>query len=393
MRNVTGQVARGDDFFDRESEQARYWRDLETDNLLLLAPRRVGKTSLMQRMRETAADHGYQAVFLDVSDAGDESAFVRRLYTTVLESDLGEGLWNRVKDSWLGKTITRVKKIGGAGFSIEFDAAGSTDWTRLGRELADALSQLDGRWLIQIDELPVFVLKLLQINHDAGRIQAREFLYWMRRLRLDYPKVRWMLAGSIGLDTVAARLNMADVVNDLHIVQLDAYAPAAAHGLLLALSREYQIDLSEPVRNHILTRVGWPVPYYLQLIFHELRNLDEAWPITAVQVDNAVERLLDPARRNYFDYWRQRLHDELGRPDSDHAIVLLNAVCRDPGGVSRDTLSQTLAPHVDDADARADKLRYLLDVLQGDGYLVEYEKRWRFRFPLLREFWLLRVAP
>ncbi|MDQ3773238.1 MAG: hypothetical protein M3461_02095 [Pseudomonadota bacterium] len=47
MRNMTGPVVRGEDFFDREHEQARFWRDLETDNLLLLAPRRVGKTSLM----------------------------------------------------------------------------------------------------------------------------------------------------------------------------------------------------------------------------------------------------------------------------------------------------------------------------------------------------------
>lgn len=47
MNNVTGQVARGDDIFDRETEQVRYRRDLETDNLLLLASRRVSKTSLM----------------------------------------------------------------------------------------------------------------------------------------------------------------------------------------------------------------------------------------------------------------------------------------------------------------------------------------------------------
>ena len=53
MRNVAGQVVRGRDFFDRQSEMARFWRDLESDNLLLLAPRRVGKTSLMRKMVRT----------------------------------------------------------------------------------------------------------------------------------------------------------------------------------------------------------------------------------------------------------------------------------------------------------------------------------------------------
>jgi uncharacterized protein len=38
-------------------------------------------------------------------------------------------------------------------------------------------------------------------------------------------------------------------------------------------------------------------------------------------------------------------------------------------------------------------MRYLLDVLQNDGYLVEENKRWRFRSPLLREYWFRRIAP
>ena len=32
MRNITGAVAEGDDFFNRSNEMAVFWRDLETDN-------------------------------------------------------------------------------------------------------------------------------------------------------------------------------------------------------------------------------------------------------------------------------------------------------------------------------------------------------------------------
>jgi AAA+ ATPase superfamily predicted ATPase len=131
MKNVTGQVAQGADFFDRELEQTQYWSDLETDNLLLLAPRRVGKTSVMRRMQETSDEHGYSVVFVDVSDAGDEFAFTRRLYQAVLETDRGTGLWNRLKASWLADTVRRVKKVGGGGFSVEFDLGEVKDWSRL----------------------------------------------------------------------------------------------------------------------------------------------------------------------------------------------------------------------------------------------------------------------
>ena len=76
MRNMTGPVGAWQGFFDREREQARFWQDLETANLLLLAPRRVGKTSLMRRLGEAAPDNGFTAVLVDVSDAGGEAVFV-----------------------------------------------------------------------------------------------------------------------------------------------------------------------------------------------------------------------------------------------------------------------------------------------------------------------------
>lgn len=112
---MTGPVVRGEDFFDREREQIQYWRDLETDNLLLLAPRRVGKTSLMRRLGEAAPDKGYTAVFVDVSDAGGEAAFVGRLYQAVLETEASNPLWGQIEESWLGKLFRRVKKVSGAG--------------------------------------------------------------------------------------------------------------------------------------------------------------------------------------------------------------------------------------------------------------------------------------
>jgi hypothetical protein len=84
----------------------------------------------------------------------------------------------------------------------------------------------------------------------------------------------------------------------------------------------------------------------------------------------------------------------LGRADAESAIHLLNRCCYEPGGELRNTLSLSLAGRVADPDQRENKLRFLLDVLQNDGYLVESEReRWCFYSPLLRAFWMKRVAP
>jgi uncharacterized protein len=294
-----------------------------------------------------------------------------------------------MKDSWLGRTIQRVQKVGGYGFSVEFGAHEGS-WARQGEEFADALSRLEGRWLVQIDELPVFLLKRL-MPEESGRGRVREFLYWLRRVRQQFSGIRWFLAGSIGLDTVTARLNMADAINDLRIMTLGAFDAETADALLGQLANAYGISLSEEVRRHIVRRAGWPAPYYLQLIFHGLRTMKRA--PTVADVDAAIDDLLGPQHRNYFDYWRQRLFEELGTPDAQYAIALLNAACRMPSGASRTVLSHTLAASLADPRAREEKLRYVLDVLRNDGYLVETGNSWSFLFPLLREYWLRRVAP
>jgi hypothetical protein len=233
---------------------------------------------------------------------------------------------------------------------------------------------------------------MLNQADSAQRMRVREFLYWMRRLRLEYPSVRWMLAGSIGLDTVTARLNLADSINDLRIVTLGAYKPDTAHALLCALAETYAIEFSEPARQRLIDRIGWPIPYYLQLAFHELRGRDRNAPVTIDEVDQALETLLDPAHRAYFDFWRQRLHDELGHPDSEYALDVLAAVARDADGCTRETLAQILSGGISDPRERDSKLHYLLDVLRSDGYLVEHGGRWNFRFQLLRDYWRMRVA-
>ena len=107
-RNTVGPPVRGEDFFDREREQARIWRDLETDHLLLLAPRRVGKTSLMLRLCETAECHDFQAVYATVADVRDELEFVRRLYKVVLEGNPGGNILRRLQGSAVARFFRRL---------------------------------------------------------------------------------------------------------------------------------------------------------------------------------------------------------------------------------------------------------------------------------------------
>jgi len=395
VRNLIGSPVKGADFFNRSREQQELWDFLHRDHVLMLAPRRVGKTSLMRRLAVDGPDKGVHAVYCSAADAPDELRFIELLLTAITKVDAGLNALNTLRKSPVGKVLRRVKRVDVPGFGFELDSS-AADWAAIGEALTAALGRQSGQWLLLVDELPMFVLKLLRLAPDGSR--AREFLGWFRGLRqrsdLD-DGVRWLLAGSIGLDAVTARLNLGDTINDLHIYHLGPFSKVDADGLLRQLGTTHELLLADDVRSHMIRRVGWLIPYHLQLLFGQLRShcRDEECDASIESVDAAYEALLSPAHKSYFDYWRQRLHEELGKPDASFALTLLAAIARDESGVTRETLRGALSEHVEEPLARDEKLRYLLDVLEGDGYLIADAGRFRFRSPLVREFWVRRVLP
>jgi len=390
MRTVIGSPVEGEDFFDRESERRRMWRLLDSDSLLLLAPRRIGKTSLMRKLCAEAGDQGFRAFALSFAACPDELACVRELSKALAAAE--PTLVKSVQGTLKG-LLPSIKSLKLGPLGIELASGETADWRALGEALARSIGDLDSRWLIAVDEVPVFLLGLLKRNDGLERV--RGFLYWWRDLRQQHhADIRWILAGSIGLDTVAARHGIGDTVNDLVPAPLGAFDSETSDRFLAALAAGENIRLTRPVRKAIIAAIGWPVPYYLQILFDRLRDRveDGARPSTDL-VEQIFEELLLPAHKGYFDYWRQRLHDELGSPEDGQAVHLLSQCARDPTGASRETLSQALAEHIQDLEPREERLRYLLEVLESDGYLVMVDGRWRFRLELLRRYWLKRVAP
>jgi hypothetical protein len=386
MKISVGNPVEGEDFFDREQEQARAWRKLAGSHLLMLAPRRIGKTSLILRLCATARQHGRYAVHCSFAKCENESDCVREMFKALATEHTIEQRRKALFDK------IRSVKLGPLG--IDWHEARPESWREAGEELGKALADGDDDWLVCVDELPVFIINLLQ-QGDDGRRRARAFLYWLRDLRqTHYRRIKWLLAGSIGLDTLAARLGLSDTINDLEPFPLDAFSEESALRFLGELARSYAIDLDESLRAAIVRRVGWPVPYYLQLMFEHLREecVESGRAPDAAMVERVFEKLLGMGYRNHFDYWRQRLDEELGQPEAGHAARILTQICRSTAGNTRDNLAQAMAAAIGDPPARDKMLNYLLEVLTSDGYLIEREGRYAFRLEWLRVFWQRRLA-
>lgn len=389
--NIVGNVVQGADFFDRETELDNLWERLDTDHVLLLAPRRVGKTSLMYRVLDHAKRHEHLAAYMSVADINTEPQLIKRLLETAQQWSVGKRAVKALAKGPLGGLLKRIRKLGVAVVSVELADNAADQWAELGAAIVRALDGLDKRCILMVDELPIFVLSLLK--QDPTGVRARTFLNWFRQLRLDpsaNKRVRWLLAGSIGLDTVTQRFRLGDTINDLFLFnELGAFSPKIADELLTELGQTYHLRLSTEVKERIRAKVGWLIPFHLQLFFSKLRERREK-PSVA-EVDAVYEDLMKPVNKGYFDYWEQRLTEELGAPEDGHAKALLNAVAKNPEGEPLSVLQTVLGARVPEVEQRDRMLRYLIDVLESDGYWVLDGGRYRFRSSMLRDFWVRRI--
>ena len=85
MRNVTGPPVMGDDLYGRQQEIERLWARLDGgEHMLMLAPRRVGKTSLMLELhRDPYAN--WEVVYVDVKGGQGAADFVAHVLAALAD--------------------------------------------------------------------------------------------------------------------------------------------------------------------------------------------------------------------------------------------------------------------------------------------------------------------
>ncbi|MEZ0483545.1 AAA family ATPase [Fibrella aquatica] len=389
MRNRVGSPVEGEDFFGREVELITAWELLEAENhLLISAPRRVGKTSLVRHLVKDAEVRGWKALFVNVEGEDSEIGFVRQLV---------EGL--KEQKNWIGKAKdSTVKAVTNLLQSLEVevkaDDIGSVkvNWsqtkaTDLKVQLAELLRQM-GDGLIVIDELPVMLNRMA--NAENGKSRTESFLHWLRAFRqLPGIQVRWVFCGSIGLDSFTERLGVVKTINDLYDFPLGAFSSTTADLFLDELGKAEQIQLSPDVRQEIIRQVGWPLPYYLQLIFSKLKIIARSkGSQQAATIADVSSAFTQAANYSKLSTWLERLDEQLSLDDARLAKGLLDMLCRQEKGRKRAHIEQYLigSLHIP-IDLAKDSAAKLLKMLERDGYLVTEAGIYAFRSPLLRMFW------
>jgi len=351
----------------------------------MLAPRRIGKTWLLNKIGEDLTTEGWLCIKIDVEGMRTENEFLRALCNEIEKT---QALSTRVKAHFLQrfKQLTTHVQDGNLAAAI-----GDIDPREFLETLISSLNSEEKETLILIDEIALFIHEQAKSAPD----DARSLLYHLRKMQQAYPRVRWFLTGSVGLDIIARRHNMLGALLGIDSYPLEPFTPEAAKAYLDELSTSGQISypfsLDKEGFEYLAHQLGWLSPYYLRQIALQLRPTG---PVpdrkthalaTVEDIEKAFAHLLSPTQRIHFAAWEEHIDKNFNDLDTDRLRTILDIACNETNGEIEATFLTRFG--INGQALTRSGLRTLITSLETDGFLQKKDGRWRFRSGLLRRYW------
>jgi len=363
IKNITGTPAEGVDFFGRTKETEQAIELLEDgNNLILAAPRRVGKSSFARKLIEEMNSKGWKGHNLNLEKLYSESDFVRHF----LREIKGE--------NWWGKDIPEKFGISVKDFSIEFNKQKQDIYREIEKELPH-----NENTLIVLDELTVFFENALEEK------EVKKFLEWLRGLRQEsHSKIRWIFCSSISIEHFTHKQNLSHAINDFTPFKLAELKDDEPYKLIKALSDSKNIQFSDEHINYMLVKLAWHLPFFIQILFKEIVDLvRDGKELSNKTIDIAYHNLLSIDL--YFYRWTERL---ISYGDEKRlAHIILNELSRTNNGKRKNQLYDLVNSELNDAEKTDVVFKPLLNLLETDGYVINNNDKYSFRSPLLRDYW------
>jgi len=389
--NITiGNVVRGSNFFDRELLLEKLWGILETDSVLLAAPRRVGKTSIMHRIIDHPAGD-FVVLFLD----GQSYTTADDLVTDLI---IKAGELTGDTKGFIGKTFSKVQKnleeiaIWKLRIQLRKEVAGR--WREEGERAVRGILEHPGRLVLVLDELPIMLHKMVQRDTDQGKQDAVDLLDWLRYLRTQPEmnlRVRQIAGGSIGLPRIASYLGASHKINDLRQVEVGPFDRDTARELATILLESRDVELDFATMEFFLDQVGTFLPIYIQIMAAAVADEVREKKIKAtpkVVTRCYEERALGPEYKICFEDYFERLH-RYYRPDETRtAQRILRELALSDEAVARSTLLALFHKEMG-PECNATEFDLLLNWLRDDFYIedVQEGRQILFKNKWLKDWW------
>jgi hypothetical protein len=381
MRTNPGGGLAPEEVVGRDALIADLWDKLERHSVMMTAERRMGKTSVLRKMLAQQPP-GVTAFYWDLENIRSPEALVREIFNKVNE-DLGNS------QKWQGKVQQLLKNWGLGGEKIAGVSLPKPDLTwqqHLQGMVRDLSSQVEDRerWLFLFDELP---LAIDNIRQDKGASIAMEVLDTLRSIRQDYPQIRMVYTGSIGLHHVVAELKAQGYrnapTNDLPPIEVEPLNQSDALKLArdLLIGEGLVIDDLEQVSKAIVSTVD-AIPFYIHHTVSKLKAL--ATPVTAIQVKATIQACIQQYNIWDMGYYEERINSYYGAKVK-LALLALDELAPESALTIGDWWNRV---SIQTPDLDKEAFRSTLNLLEQDHYICRNDEgAYRFRFSLVQRYW------
>ncbi len=378
---ITGDAATGKRLFRREMINEEFWKEIEKGNhILFVAPRRVGKTSIMMDLAENSTDR-YSCIYQNIEGIRSRNEFYQRLFTLIIQC-LGKSRVQSVK-SFVQTCIKKyaIEEITASGLKFK---TRELDYEEELRNLILSLEATKVHTIIFLDEFSEVISKM---SRSGQKEDAIAILHTLREIRSykEFKNFSIVYAGSVGLEFVIRSIARPKLINDLHPIQTNALTIDEAQQFIYQLTKDATIKLSPQCIEHLVKVIAHTLPYYIQLMLEEIDHiakLNNKPEISEADIDCAFENVLKTNKN--FEDWHDRLRDY----QSAH-FDFINEILKHAAHKEQITIQEIYNIACHETYKKQNDYMDFIDQLTNDGYLIESSKHiYKFISPFLKRFWL-----
>lgn len=372
----TGAIATENSFFDREEEIEKIWQLLkEGKNVILRAPRRSGKTSLVYYLKDKPHKN-YQTIYIDVMDLSPEKVILETIINLLLKQKIESKPLNLPKIEGL-KTSVEIQEY------KESLMSSKIDWYSVGDKVFQEFNRLNHQTLFLIEELPDMLDSLFEKDKKEAHQKVIEFLSWLTNIRKK-EGCQFLFSSSRDISLYLKDKKLPDFFNDCVFFTLKPLPEESARVLTEALLYREGIYPSSESIDKIIKLSSPAVPYFLQVFIGEviafIRNKNKL--PDPMEIENIYhEQVTGSDCRRYFDSFAFHPRNYgSGRELGARRILDRLAV---EGRLSKKDLELIYRT----ATGTIEDFEIIISLLKDDLYIEANKEGYEFSNPILKDYW------
>lgn len=404
LERAVGNFVTGDKFWNRDREIKTFVEYLdEGAHILMAAPRRIGKTSLMREVALQVQDR-YYCLHVDLQKSESSADAVAELGKATHPH---KKIWTKTTEvfknivDWTTENIQDFN-IDEIGITLRSGMTAG-DWQAKGDQLFSTMSETDKPVIVFFDELPILINRLLKgkeyreyrITPERRQV-ADVFMSWIRDNSIRHKgRIRIVITGSIGIEPALRQADLSASLNTFTPFILPAWSQDTAIGCLNALANQYGISFHKDALYRITEKLGYLIPHHVQLFFDNIyvdSKLHSWKEVTVDRVDKIYKtKMLSIQGHAELSHMEERLKMAFGLEVYPIALEILTEAAV-TGYIDAKAALTICKEYVFEGLTSREVLRDILEIFQHDGYLKQKGEEFVFVSNLLKDWWNQRFG-